>query len=102
MKRIVIITLLIVAAFSTAQGQSKGGQSRSVEQELMKLQRAEDEAESKQDSASLERLLSDDFIFTAPNGAISDKRKLINDVRNDEPDAEGGQTISYDDVKTRV
>lgn len=102
MKRIIVITLLIVAAFSGAQSQSKSAQGKSIEQELMQLQRAEDDAESKRDFAALDRLLSDDFIFTAPNGAISDKRKLIEDVRNEEPEAGGGQTINYDEVKVSV
>ena len=100
MKRLFITAGLIVAAFSYAQGQAKGGESKSLEQELMRLQRAEDEAESKRDLAALDRLLSDDFIFTAPNGAISDKKKLIEDIKNDEPEA--GQTINYEDVKTHA
>jgi ketosteroid isomerase-like protein len=100
MKRILIITVLIVAASSYAQGQSKGDKRKSLEQELMQLQHDEDEAESKRDLAALDRLLSDDFIFTAPNGAISDKKRLIEDVKNADPEV--GQTINYDDVKTHV
>lgn len=102
LKRLLVVALLIVAASAYAPGQSKkGSKSQSLEQELMRLQRAEDEAESKRDLAALERLLSDDFIFTAPNGAISDKKRLIEDVKNDnEPEA--GQSISYDEVKAHA
>ena len=96
MKLLLIITALIAAA--SAQGQSKG--SKSIEQVLMQLQHAEDEAESKKDLAALDRLLSDDFLFTAPNGAISDKKKLMEDVKNDEPEV--AQTIKYDNVTTHV
>jgi ketosteroid isomerase-like protein len=99
MKRILVIGL-ILAASSSAQGQVTGGKSNSLERELMQLQRAEDEAEGKKDLATLDRLLSDNFIFTAPNGAISDKRQLIEDTKNDE--SEDGQTINYDDVKTHA
>jgi ketosteroid isomerase-like protein len=80
-----------------AQVQSNVRGSNSLEQELMQLQRAEDEAEAKKDLATLNRLLSDDFICTAPTGAISDKKQLIEDVKSDEPEAR--QTINYDEVK---
>lgn len=100
MKRILVMTLLLSAAALYAQGQAKDSRSRSIEQELMQLQRAEDDAESKRDLATLDRLLSDDFIFTTPNGAISDKKKLLEDIKNDEPEV--GQTINYEDVKTHV
>ena len=102
LKSLLAVTILIFAFSFLAQGQSKkDGKSLSLEQELMRLQHAEDEAESKKDFAALERLLSDDFIFTAPNGAISDKKKLIEDVKNDD-EPEAGQTISYDDVKVHA
>ena len=66
----------------------------------MQLQHAADEAEDKKDLAALDRLLTDDYIFTAPGGAISDKKQLIAGVKNDVP--EEGQTISYEDVKAHV
>src|ERR1700730_4765011 len=97
MKRILVIAVLIVAASYYAEGQSKGGKKKSIEQELMQLQRATDEAEDKKDLAALDRLLTDDYIFTAPGGAITDKQKLIAEVRNGEP--EEGQTTSYEEVK---
>jgi ketosteroid isomerase-like protein len=84
-------------AVTWAQGQSSGSGRNSLEQELMQLQHAVDEAEDKKDFAALDRLLTDNYIFTAPNGVISDKKKLIEDIKNNEP--EGGQTITYDEVK---
>jgi len=83
-----------------AQAQSKVGGSNSLEQELMRLQHAVDEAETKKDFAALDRLLADGYIFTAPTGAISDKKQLIEDIKNAEPEAE--QTISYDEVKVHA
>ena len=80
-----------------AQGQSRVSGSNSLEQELMQLQHAVNEAENKKDFAALDRLLTDNYIFTAPNGVISDKKKLIEDLKNDEPEA--GQTLNYDEVK---
>lgn len=97
MKLIPVVLMLMIANTLAAQAQSKGHQSKGIERELMQLQRAEDDAEAKKDLAALERLLSDDFIFTAPTGAVSDKKQLIEDVKNDVP--ANSQTISYDDVK---
>ena len=64
----------------------------------MQLQRAEDEAEAKKDLPALERLLDEDFIFTAPNGNVSNKQKLIGDVKND--DSAGTSTLGYEEIKT--
>lgn len=80
-----------------AQGQSKVNGGNNLEQELMQLQHTVDEAETKKDLVALDRLLSDNYIFTAPNGAISDKKQLIDDIKNAEPGAE--QTINYDEAK---
>ena len=96
-KPILVIAMLTVAVSSDAQGQVKGDRSSKLGQELMQLQRAEDDAENKKDVAALDRLLCDDFIFTAPTGAITDKKQLIEDIKGDE--SEAGQTISYDEVK---
>src|SRR2546423_11930028 len=100
MKRILVIAVLLVAATSYAEGQSKGGKEKSIEQELMQLQHAADEAEDKKDLAALDRLLADDYIFTAPGGAVTDKKQLIEEVKTNGPDA--GQTISYDEAKAHV
>ncbi|MCA1603254.1 MAG: nuclear transport factor 2 family protein [Acidobacteria bacterium] len=83
-----------------AQAHSKVGGSNSLEQELMRLHHAVDEAETKKDFAALDRLLANGYIFTAPTGAISDKKQLIEDIKNAEPEA--GQTISYDEVKVHA
>lgn len=80
-----------------ARAHSKVGAGNGLEQELMRLQRAVDEAETKKDFAALDRLLADGYIFTAPTGAVSDKKRLIEDIKNAEPEV--GQTISYDDIK---
>lgn len=84
-------------AVTWAKGQSSGSGSKSLEQELMQLQHRIDEAEDKKDLAALDRLLSDNYIFTAPNGTISDKKKIFEDIKNDQPEA--GQTLTYDEVK---
>lgn len=80
-----------------AKSQSDAGGGKSLERELMRLQREVDAAETKRDFAALDRLLADGYIFTAPGGAVSDKKQLVEDIRNAAPEPE--QTLEYDDVK---
>src|SRR5262245_16239841 len=85
------IACLVTASTVTAQAQNKNS-----EQEFMRLQRAEDDAETKKDVAALDRLLNDDFIFVAPNGSVSDKKKFLDDVKgNDEPSSAAQETLTY-------
>jgi ketosteroid isomerase-like protein len=91
------IAVLITATTLTAQSQNKN-----LEQEFMRLQRAEDEAEAKKDVAALDRLLNDDFIFVAANGSISNKKKFLDDVKaDDEPSSAPSQNLTYEDFKVR-
>ncbi len=64
-------------------GQSKDTKNKNVEQEFVRLHRAEDEAEAKKDIAALDRLFSEDFIFVAANGDIFDKKKFLEDIKGD-------------------
>ncbi len=97
--RILLLALMFVVS-TAVQGQSKDKQGKNEAKEFMLLQKAADEAENKKDLAALDRLLTDDYIFTAPGGTVIDKKQLIAEVRNDVP--EEGQTIAYDDAKARV
>jgi len=100
MKQTIILTVvfLISAIAVTAQSQNKN-----LEQEFMRLQRAEDDAEAKKDVAALDRLFNDDFIFVAANGSTSDKKKFLADVKaNDEPSSGPQEKLTYEDFKVRV
>ena len=99
MKRTIILTIafLITATLVTAQSQNKN-----IEQEFMRLQRAEDEAETKKDVAALDRLLNDDFIYVAANGSISDKKKFLEGVKGDNEPASPQENLTYEDFKVRV
>ncbi len=68
-----------------------------LKQELMQLQRTINEAETKRDFAALDRLLTEDYIFTESNGRISDRKQLYEDIKKSEPSTD--QTIDYDDIK---
>ncbi len=91
---------LLLGGGLVAHGQAKASRNDKLAQELMRLQQAEDDAEAKKDVAALDRLLSDDFIFTAPTGAITDKQQLLADIKTDE--SVSSETISYDEVKTHA
>jgi ketosteroid isomerase-like protein len=93
MKQILLALTIILTFVFCVAAQSK------LEQKLMQLQRAEDEAETKKDFAALERLLDDNYIFTAANGAVYTKKQLIDEIKADDSIA-GAQTLSYEEVKT--
>ena len=98
MKRTITLAVAFLIAATTVVAQS---QSKSIEQEFMRLQRAQDDAEAKRDIAALDRLFNDDFVWIAGNGSISDKKKFLDDVKADvEPSSP--QTLNYEDFKVRV
>lgn len=101
MKLMIMWIIIISAASSYADGQSKDTRNKKIEQEFLRLHQSEDEAEAKKDIVALDRLFGDDFIFVAANGDVFDKKKFLEDIKNDtEPAAQ--QTISYDNFKARL
>jgi len=100
MKRTIILGVAFLIAATTVIAQS---QKKNLEQEFMRLQRAQDDAEAKKDVAALDRLFNDDFIFVAANGSISDKKKFLDDVKAaDEPSSAPQEKLTYEDFKVRV
>lgn len=98
MKRTITLAVAFLISATTVIAQSQG---KSIEQEFMRLQRAQDDAEAKRDIAVLDRLFNDDFVWIAGNGSISDKKKFLDDVKADvEPSSP--QNLTYEDFKVRV
>ncbi len=100
--KLVFFVSFLCLSENTAQGkievpQDRGSDNR-LEQELMRMQRVVNDAETKKDFVALDRLLTDGYIFTAPGGAISDKKKLYEEIKNDDSDYTG-QTIDFDEIK---
>jgi len=91
------MAFLIASTIVTAQSKS-----RNIEQEFMRLHHAEDEAESKKDIAALDRLLNEDFIFVAANGSISNKKKFLDEIKDDEPSSALQENLTYEAFKARV
>ena len=100
MQRTIILTIAFLIAANIVTAQSK---NKNIEQEFMRLHRAEEEAESLKDIAALDRLLNEDFIFVAANGSISDKKKFLDEIKgNDEPSPTPQENLIYEDFKVRV
>jgi len=102
MKHILLSVLLtIVAASPTlAQFKSKAAPSkRSVERQLVELERQLSDALVREDAAVLERLWSNDLVFTFPNGKVSNKaQRLAGQKPAAQPSQSESQT-SNDEVK---
>ena len=101
LKRVLNVGLLVagtMATYSFVHGQTAFEKINPVTEKLMQLQKTEDLAEDNKDIVALDRFLTEGFIFTGPNGSISEKKKFMDGVRSD--DAVPGHTVRYDDVKS--
>jgi ketosteroid isomerase-like protein len=79
-KHIISTVLLTVLAFAPALAQSKSKAApskRSVEDQLIELERQLSEALVKEDAAVLDRLWSNDLVFTFPDGKVSNKTQRL-------------------------
>ncbi len=80
MKHILVIALLVVTAAGAALAQSESKAvryQRSVESHLIDLERQLSEALVKEDAAVLDRLWSNDLVFTFPDGKMSNKAQRL-------------------------
>jgi len=102
MKHILLSVLLttVVATAASAQSESKAAPSkRSVEGQLIELERQLSEALVREDAAVLDRLWSNDLVFTFPNGKMSNKSQRL---AGQKPTAQPSQIqskTSNDEVK---
>jgi hypothetical protein len=76
MHRMLLLPLLVLLACSAGSAQP----ARTVEQELMALDQAFNDAQVKKDRATLERLWADDYSYTHSNGAVMNKAQDIADT----------------------
>ena len=89
MEHLQLIVLLTIGAGSTALAQSEkkvAPSQMSVERQLIELERQLSDALVKEDAAVLDRLWSNDLIFTFPNGKVSSKaERLAGQKPSDQP-----------------
>ena len=86
---------------SQAQVKRNGKQlTRAVEALLVELERQMSEALAREDAAVLNRLWSDDLVFTSPNGHMTNKTQRL---AGQKPSAQSAQLANInDEVKVRV
>ena len=80
MKRILFMTVLVAGAAAIAFSQTggkKSDQTNNAEQELRELSRQWDEASLGRDTATLARILADDFVYTDARGAVLSKSEYL-------------------------
>ena len=103
MNHIIFTALLTVLASAPAlaQSESKAAASkRSLEVQLIELERQLSAALVREDSATLDRLWSNDLIFTFPDGKVSNKaQRLAGQKPAAQPAAQSESANSNDAVK---
>jgi ketosteroid isomerase-like protein len=103
MKYILSIVLLITLAAMSAMAKPSSNaplSTQKVERELVELERQLSDALARQDASVLDRLWSDDLVFTFPNGTMSSK---VQRLAAQKPSAEPNQLINRnEDVKVHL
>jgi len=95
---VLLITLSALPAF--AQRQKSRSANPDTERQLIELERQMSDALVRQDAAVLNRLWSNDLVFTFPNGKISNKAQRL---AGQKPSAESSQSSNTNDqVKVYV
>src|SRR5882762_11178826 len=100
-KFILVIALFTLAATAAAaQTTAKAAEAKdSAEQAVLQATQAWLDADERQDRATLDKLIADDFLGTAPRGRTVSKRDII-----PEEGTTGGHglSISAQDIKVRI
>ena len=92
-KSILVVLALVVTVPVLAHGQTKKTYRRvTVEQELRELVRSWDDADVKRDTATLARLLADEFTFVGGQA----KREYLDSLRSLSPDSFTESAVSTD------
>ena len=102
MKHIILTALLTVLASASALGQSESNAApskKSVEGQLIELERQLSEALVKEDAAALDRLWSNDLVFTFPDGKVSNKAQRLAGQKPAAQPAQSESANSNDAVK---
>ena len=102
MKRIFAVAVLMIAASSVTPGQTNGkkaSQSGNAEQAIRQLMSELANAQLKNDTAALDRIWADDFIFTNSSGEVQTKAHRLAEFKSGELKFE---SLSIDDVQVRV
>jgi uncharacterized protein DUF4440 len=105
MKRMLLSVLLttMAAAVAIAQSESKAAPSkRTVEGQLIELERQLSAALVREDAAVLDRLWSNDLVFTFPNGKVSNKAQRLASQKPTAQPSQAESATSNDEVKVQL
>lgn len=91
-----LLLFLILAAGTSGDLQST--LKSADDEELMRLEQAYNDAQVKQDRATLEQLWADDYMYTHSNGAVMTKAQDIDDTMSGEM---AWRAARLDDMKVR-
>ena len=98
----VLAALVIVGvAFNLPRLRTGKAASGGDEQQLKDLLRQWDEAYARRDGPALNQILSDEFVFTAPNGLVISRMQYLS-ANLKAPDIAVETPITSEDVKVRV
>ena len=102
MKHILLSVVLAVVAAATAPAQSESRAARakrSVEGQLIELERQLSEALVREDAPVLDRLWSNDLVFTFPNGKVSNKAQRLAGQKPAAQPSQSEAATTNDEVK---
>lgn len=99
MKRVFILSALVLAALAPAGAQTRAGRAR-AEREVLALNRAWAGAMVRGDRAALERIFSDDLVVTSGSGAVRGKEGELKDTTGS-PDVKT-YFFNTEDLRVRV
>jgi hypothetical protein len=94
MRRTNIATLLLLTAFTQAQGQKNTDASK-----LVALENAWNQAQLHHDSEALETLVASDFVYTDYDGTVMNRAAFLKDLKDP---AFRATLITNDDVKVHM
>ncbi|HKU76560.1 MAG TPA: nuclear transport factor 2 family protein [Pyrinomonadaceae bacterium] len=95
MKSIFVATALLLTIASVVIGET----AKKSEEELLKANREYDQALVRGDAVALDRLYSEEFVYTTPDGEVRNKAQQLAFTRSGDLRLEAGQS---DEVKVRV
>ena len=95
-----ILLTIVAATAAFAQSESKAAPlKRSVEGQLIELERQLSAALVREDAAVLDRLWSNDLVFTFPNGKVSNKAQRLAGQRPAAQPSQSESETSNDEVR---
>ena len=82
MKRILLLTMAVIAFSCLLIGQGKSAKSSGVADEIKKLEQQRNEAILKGDTATLDKLTSDDYTNTTAQGKMEKKADIMDGFKS--------------------